>query len=130
MLLRKKDFIPSRAICVETKWWRVPLIDTPECNPVRRYMMEEVHKDPLSQKSISLLRASSNRNNIVKNKYGNPIYVATHSYTDRETHSQLEDIHNAVVAAIKDGSFSVEEEFLDISLKHFIEGLDLCQEPL
>src|SRR5947199_9780198 len=93
IMLRKKDFIPEKSVAVETKWWRIALIDTPESNLIRRYMREEVGRDPLSSKTVSILKAHNKNNNLVKNRQGNAVYLATYCYTDSTTKDELEVNH-------------------------------------
>src|SRR6266566_2386578 len=119
ILLRKKDFIESRNVCVESKWWRVPMVDTPEWNVCRKSMLERTDNEPLSQKLITIYKSKGR--NIVKNRNGNPVSIATYRHTHSATKVQIEEIHKMVVQAVEDDLLSLEESSLDLSLRGLVE---------
>lgn len=120
ILLRKKDFIESKNVCVETKWWRVPMIDSPESNLCRRYMLERVDHDPLSQKLITIYKSKGRT--VAKNRDGNPVSISTYTHKHSTSKEELEDIHDMVVSAVQNGDIALEGNEATSALRTIIES--------
>lgn len=120
ILLRKRDYVEGKPLCVETEWWRIPYLDTPDCLLDRKYMLELNDHDPLSQKIITIIKAQLGRDEIVKNRYGVPIYLAAFRYKHSTGKAKLEEVHNRLVQDLKDGTFVLGEAWPDGDLRKYI----------
>jgi hypothetical protein len=120
ILLDRKTSIPEKAVSVQSRWWRVPVSETPECQSEREYMTKIIGRDPLSQKSIILFKLNGTAK--VKNRAGQNISLASCDYPDSISRDMLVQAHLVVVEAIKLGEYDLTNLNADNYLKSFIRS--------
>lgn len=98
-LYSKRTFVQD--VAVETRWCRVPMIDTPEWNLCRVYNLERIGYDCLDMKTTTVYKVKAKKIELDRN--GNPKSLARVGYLHIATADDLRMSHNIVVAAIDAG---------------------------